>query len=127
MSMQDDSDSPDAPSPRSVRPPAVVPPRLSGMTWILLLLILLLTVPHLVGYVAQRVQYAVTRGEQQAKADVAQAALQEMPEWESRFAWVAKRIEPSVVGIQVTGLVRGRSRNDEWSYLIPQSVRDGGI
>lgn len=93
------------------------------MTWLLVFLVSLLILP----YVAERVQYAVTRGQQRAKAEVAKVALEGMPNSSSRFAWVAKRIEPSVVGIETTRLVRGGLPNDEWSQLFAQSGEGSGV
>jgi len=93
------------------------------MTWLLIFLVLLLILP----YVAERVQFAITRGRQRAKAEVAKVALKEMPKSSSRFAWVAKRIEPSVVGIETTRLVNGRGLPDELSYLFPEAGEGSGV
>ena len=93
------------------------------MTWLLAFLVLLLILPH----VAERVQFAITRGQQRAKAEVAQVVLENAPNSTSRFAWVAKRIEPSVVGIETSRLVAASSSNDEWSYLFPQGGEGSGV
>ena len=93
------------------------------MTWLLIFLVLLLLVPS----VAERLQYAVTRGRQRAKADVAKVVLEEMPRASGRFAWVAKRIEPSVVGIETARLVGGGPISDEWAYLYPQAGEGSGV
>ena len=93
------------------------------MTWLLIFLVLLLLLPSM----AERVQYAVTRGRQRAKADVAKVALEEMPRASGRFAWVAKRIEPSVVGIETARLVREGPMSDEWAHLYPQAGEGSGV
>lgn len=61
-------------------------------------LIILLILP----YVAERVQYALTRGYQRARADVARSLLADLPDAESRFSYVAMKVEPSVVGIKTS-------------------------
>jgi len=93
------------------------------MTWLLIFLVLLLLLPS----VAERLQYAVTRGRQRAKADVAKVVLEEMPSSSGRFAWVAKRIEPSVVGIETARLVGDGSISDEWAHLYPQGGEGSGV
>ena len=112
----------DGSGPRPVRPPSRPTLQLSAMTWLLIFLVLLLILP----YVVERVQFAITRGRQRARAEVAKVALKEMPEASGRFAWVAKSIEPSVVGVETTRLVRGRSL-DEWSQLFAQSGEGSGV
>ena len=97
------------------------------MTWLLIFLVLLLILPHMAARVAEQVQFAITRGRQRAKAEVARVALQQMPRSSSRFAWVAKKIEPSVVGIETTGLVTDRPFGDEWSHLFPQAGEGSGV
>jgi len=121
--MEDYPQYPNSSGPRPLGPPR--PPRLrfSGMTWLLIFLVLLLLLPS----VAERLQYAVTRGRQRAKADVAKVALEEMPRASGRFAWVAKRIEPSVVGIETARLVGGGPIRDEWAYLYPQAGEGSGV
>jgi serine protease Do len=68
----------------------------------------------IVPYFIERVQYAATRGEQMARADVARAQLAEMPEANQRFRLVAQSVAPSVVGI-TTEQVGGGGLMDEWS------------
>ena len=81
--------------PQPVRP-------LPVLATLMVSLIILLVLP----YVAERVQYALTRGYQRARADVAKHLLAELPEAQSRFSYVAMKIEPSVVGIKTTRSVR---------------------
>jgi len=94
----------------------------SGITWLLIFLVVLLILP----YVAERVQFAVTRGRQRARAEVATVALEGMPKSSSRFAWVVKKIEPCVVGIETSSELLGQSFGDEWSYL-PQAGEGSGV
>jgi serine protease Do len=101
------------------------PLSLSGMTLFLILVVLVLI--FILPSVAERVQFAITRGEQRAKAEVAKKALEEMPESSGRLAWVAKTIEPCVVGIETTRLVRGGSYGDEWAQLFAQSGEGSGV
>ncbi len=114
---------PTPPGPGPAGPPPAQRLRFSGMTWLLLFLLVLLLLPSVV----ERVQYAVTRARQRAKADVAKVALEEMPRPSGRFEWVAKRVEPSVVGIETTRLVNGRLFTDEWAYLYPQAGEGSGV
>jgi serine protease Do len=60
--------------------------------------VLLLLAP----YVAQRIAFAIARGEELARAEVARKELEGLPAAANRYALVAKIIEPSVVGIQTT-------------------------
>lgn len=110
--------------PRPSVPPDTPPKRLSGMTWLLIILVLLLVLPSLAEQVAERVQFAVTRADQRAKAEVARGELANMPDATSRFAWVAKGIEPCVVGIETTRVVGVAW--DERSYLYPEAQSGAG-
>jgi serine protease Do len=92
------------------------------MTWLLAFLVLLLILPPVV----ERMQFAITRGRQRAKAEVARVVLKDMPESTGRFAWVVKSIEPSVVGIETSRLV-AMGTTDEWSYLYPQAGEGSGV
>ena len=62
----------------------------------------------LVPYLARQIAYSITRGEQQARADVALAELEKFPKDANRFPLVANIIEPSVVGIETTTLASAR-------------------
>jgi len=44
--------------------------------------------------------FAMTRGQERAKAEIARKLLDDLPQPEQRIAWVAKSAGPSVVGIQ---------------------------
>jgi S1-C subfamily serine protease len=69
----------------------------------------------IVPYVAERIQFALTRGDQLAKAEVARAQLAGMTQPVSRFRLVAQSIEPRVVGVDALRTVSGRGMRDEWS------------
>jgi serine protease Do len=53
-------------------------------------------------YIAQQIAFAIARGHELARAEVAKNELANLPGEASRYAAVAKIIEPSVVGIQTT-------------------------
>jgi S1-C subfamily serine protease len=84
--------------------------RLPGLVAVLIVLLALLIVPGVV----ERIQFASTRGEQRAKAEVARAELAALPDAESRYRLVAQSIAPSVVGIKTVQVV-GEGFVDEWS------------
>ncbi len=90
------------------------------LSFLVVCLFILLMLP----YVAERVQYALTRGYQQARADVARQLLAESDRPESRFTFVAMKVEPSVVGIETVENVRPRRRREAAS---PQERRTTGI
>jgi S1-C subfamily serine protease len=96
--------------------------RLSTWTLIMATLVALVALP----YVAERVQYSLTRGEQLAKAEVARELLAEFPEAVSRRTYVAQSIAPSVVGIE-TSQVSQETPSDETEILfgIPQFRKEG--
>jgi len=77
--------------------------RLPMMLFLLLFLIGILTIPWL----AEQIVFAVSRGQERAKAEVARKLLDDLPQPEQRVAWVAKAAGPSVVGIQ-TLAAKGR-------------------
>jgi S1-C subfamily serine protease len=80
----------------------------------LLLLIGILVLPNL----AERVQYAWTRGRERAEADVAAEVLANgQPVSITDYRYVAKRIRPSVVGVKAARVVRGEA-GDELSYWL---------
>ncbi|MHC4406079.1 MAG: S1C family serine protease [Planctomycetota bacterium] len=109
--------------PRPVGTPGGSSVRLTGMTLLLLFLVLLLVLPLL----AERLQFAITRGDQRAKAEVAKTLLKELPDPSRRFPWVAKRIEPSVVGIETVRMVSYRAGSDGWSTRFHQAGEGSGI
>ena len=94
------------PSPLSPRP-ARMPTLVLG----LIILVAMLASP----YLAERVQYAITRGDQRAKAEVARAELKALPEAVNRFRLVAKAVAPCVVGVKTVQYVGRRLLADEWS------------
>ncbi|MGO8744903.1 MAG: S1C family serine protease [Thermoguttaceae bacterium] len=100
------ADRPLGPAPGAHRPQY----RLPTMLFLLGLLVALLITPHL----AQEISYAITRGEERAKYDVARAELQANPPGISPYRQAAKIIEPSVVGIETSRRV---VLGDEWSML----------
>ena len=73
------------------------------MLFFLLFLIGILVIPWL----AEQIVFAITRGQERAKAEVARQLLGDLPLPEQRVAWVAKAAGPSVVGILTRG-ARGR-------------------
>jgi hypothetical protein len=77
---------------------------------VLLGLILLLVLP----YLAQQIQYGMTRGKLQAEMEAAGNALEKMPEAPNRYRLAAMRVSPSVVGIKTVQLVNRRGYGDEW-------------
>ena len=105
-------------------PPRPVPPphrrRLPWMLFLLLFLVGILTIPWL----AKQIVFAVTRGQERAKAEIAKEMLGGLGQPEQRIAWVAKAAGPSVVGIQ-TRAARGRGMGvgsgvivDEGGYIL---------
>jgi serine protease Do len=92
--------------------------RLSTWTLVMATLMALVVLPH----VAERVQYAITRGDQLAKAEVARRVLAEVPEGESRLAYVAHSVAPSVVGIETTQISRNVP-SEEGNFLFRPSRR----
>ena len=100
--------------PQPAAPPPAPPKanRLPGLTFLLLALILILTFP----FVAEHVQYALTRGYEAARADVAKELLTDLPAAEFRAAYAAKAVEPSVVAIKTEQIQRAEA-GDELSQL----------
>ena len=91
------------PAPRADLRPALPPGGGYGrVLWVLVFLILVLAMP----YLAENLEYALTRGRQRAEHDAAAKELAGLPETTSVYRLVAKSIAPSVVG--VVTLQRGR-------------------
>ena len=109
------ADRPLGPVPGSHRPPY----RLPTLLVLLGLLVALLITPHM----AQQISYAITRGEERAKYDVARAELQANPPGISPYRQAAKIIEPSVVGIETSRRV---VVGDEWSMLPQKEYESHG-
>lgn len=84
---------PPASPPRPARERATFP--FSRLLWVLSLLAVLLAAP----LVAERVQYAITRGQQRAKADFARTQLASLQDTGESFRLVAQCIGPAVVHI----------------------------
>src|SRR3990172_13085590 len=74
-----------------------VPRRSSGLFWLLIALVVFLAIPYLV----QHITYGLVRGREMAKADAARKLLDELPDEGELYPWVAKSIEPAVVGVDV--------------------------
>ncbi len=105
--MSDTSVSPPPPSPAN---------RLPALVSILLVLLGMLVAP----YLAENIQYALTRGELRARSDVAgeelkkldrTAELVKLSDTSRAFRLVAERIEPCVVHINTEQTVRAESDN----------------
>ncbi len=96
--------------------------RLATWTLITATLVALVALP----YIAQRVQYAITRGDQLAKAEVARDLLTEFPEAVSRRTYVAQSIAPSVVGIETSQITQDvPAKETDVLFDIPHFRRDG--
>jgi len=85
------------------------------LVWVLLILILVLFLP----YVAEQVEFAVTRGKQRAEAEVARKELANFQETSSIYRVVAKAIAPSVVGVDAIQNLQ-EEPEDEWAHLFQQ-------
>jgi serine protease Do len=99
------------PTPPTPSLPSPHPPRSPTLVFVLVILIAMLAAP----YLAERVQYAITRGDQRAKAEIARAELKALPEAVNRFRLVAKAVAPCVVGVKTVQYVGRRGPADEWS------------
>lgn len=90
---------------------------------ILTVLVAALVAPTLV----ERIQYAWTRGQMRAKADVAREELSRPSTDTERFRWVVQSVEPSVVHIDALRVVRGRTARGRGDLLDwqPKMVNTG--
>ena len=102
---------PEPPSRQTASPP--VYPWNFGRT--LVILLTLVIVLFLVPYVVQQIVYGITRAQEQARAEVAQKELAALPAEASRYAAVAKIIQPSVVGIQ-TAIRQASPFGEGWMF-----------
>lgn len=70
---------------------------------VLFLLALLLILQYVVPYLLERYHYAITRGQQQAKYEIATVGLKEMPldSLSKAYQMVSQQVGPSVVHINV--------------------------
>jgi len=103
----------EAPVPAEPVSPPVYNPAI-GRTYLLTVILVVLLGLLILPYVAERLQYALTRGEQRAKAEVARAELAGMAEPANRFRLVAQAVEPSVVGIDTIRVANPSAVRDEW-------------
>ncbi len=71
---------------------------LSTLLFILLFLLGVLLIPTL----AEKIAFALQRGAERAKAEVARELLATLNAPEERVPWVAKKVAPSVVGIRIS-------------------------
>jgi Do/DeqQ family serine protease len=83
------------------------------MLVLLAVLIGLLLLP----YLAERIQYGITRGRERAMAEVARGQLADLPDIVSRYTIVAKAVAPSVVGIDTVRVIQPR---DESAFFMRQ-------
>jgi serine protease Do len=111
---------PSFPPPKSPAPPAWHVS--GGLLLVLLGLILLLALP----YLAEQIQFSMTRGKLQAEMEVAANALEKMPEAPNRYRLAAMRVSPSVVGIKTVQRVDGQGLGDEWWGGQPHQARGEG-
>ncbi len=114
---------PQTPYPQPVEFRPVAHKRLPAMLVVLGILIFLLIMP----YIAENLQYALTRGKERAQAEVAAELLTKLPNAPERLAYVVKKIEPSVVAVETIQVGRGGSSNDEWSQLFGRPDVRGGL
>ncbi len=70
--------------------------------FMLLIILIIITLWYLVPYVAQKIAFSITRGQELARAQVALKELANLPPQVNRYPTIVKIIEPSVVGIQTT-------------------------
>lgn len=97
------------------------PPRSSSrplVLMVLLALLMALAMPFLTERVAERIQYGITRGELQAKAEFARGKLANLSETAETFKLVAQSVGPSVVHINTQQAVRVTATGDEWDSLL---------
>lgn len=105
-----------SPMPQEHTPPRA---RLSWAVWILVILTALLVLPTL----AEQVEYSITRGREQAQAEVARAQLESGHAVTlGDYRYVAKAIQPSVVGVKASRIV-GQQETDEMSFPFGQHPR----
>ena len=100
------------------------------LTGVLYLLALLLVVQYVVPYTAERIQYGLTRGRQQAEFEVASAGLRELPlaSLSKAYQMISQRIAPSVVHIEVTNVDTGADQSEfmrHFGHGIPPSEGQG--
>ncbi len=107
--------------------PYAGPERSAGLTSRLLIVLVVLALVLVLPLLVERVQYAITRGQQQAKADVAKIQLAKFSDTADTFRFVAQSVEPSVVHIdteQLTAQQRVQTE-DEFTFLLPRRRSKG--
>jgi serine protease Do len=90
---------------------------------VLLALLIAIAMPFLTERVAERIQYGITRGELQAKAEFARGKLANLSETAETFKLVAQSVGPSVVHINTQQAVRVTATGDEWESLFSRRPR----
>ncbi len=96
--------------------------RLSTWTLVTATLVALVALP----YIAERVQYALTRGDQRAKAEIAREMLAEFPDAVSPRTYVAHSIAPCVVGIETSQVSQDEPTEEtELLFGMPRLRREG--
>jgi len=88
-------------------------------------LVFLAVLNYLLPYLAEQVEFGITRGRERAEAEVAREELAALPDAVNRFRLAAKAVEPSVVGIEVARVVGGPMLDDEWSSFFSPGPRLG--
>jgi S1-C subfamily serine protease len=113
---------PSIPPPQSPRlPMPVEPPKERSSVrshFILLLGLTILLCVWILPWTAEQVAYALNRGIERAKADVARKLLAELPDAQQRISWVAKAVAPGVVGIHTIAQIQDRTGIDVGSGVI---------
>jgi len=128
------SSPPPSPQPPPQAPPHPTPPYQvpgerryprSQIVPLLFVFVLLLGV-FVAPYLVEQVQFSLVRGRLRAQAENARKMLDELPEPENRYRWVAQSLAPAVVGVKTERIVRGR--HDELSFLfgLPGQYRAEG-
>lgn len=112
------------PAPPVVRPMPAEPGRITRLIILLAILAISLAAPNIV----ERIQYALTRGQLQARSDLARETLVGYSGTSEAFRLASESIAPSVVDIMtVQELDEAKDNIDEWSALtIPHEVDGQG-
>ncbi len=110
MSTPEPPQSPERPptgavSPQQPSPAFVATPDHPWSYSVTLLIVGVIFLIFLVPYVAQQIAFAIARDQEHARAKVAAKELEGLPAEGSRYALVAKIVEPSVVAIEATNHV----------------------
>lgn len=97
----------------------------SALRWIAGVIVLVLALKFLVEPTVESVQHAITRGQERAKAEIAQTQLASLSDTSTAFRLVAHTVGPCVVHIKTvrTARVPSNGDDDEWTYLQPERSR----